>query len=86
MGNSVTHTGAHSDVSSFKSSAILILKAPKEELTTITSKIETLEEELNHYKDKLDRFLREERNLPVYAEIIGTEAVYTGVVAMHEDK
>ena len=58
----------------------------KEELTKITSKIETLEEELNHYKDKLDRFLREERNLPVYAEIIGTEAVYTGVVAMNEDK
>lgn len=38
------------------------------------------------YKNKLDAFLREERNLPVYAEIIGTEAVYTGVVGMHEDE
>ena len=38
------------------------------------------------YKNKLDAFLRKERNLPVYAEIIGTEAVYTGVVGMHKDE
>ena len=55
-------------------------------LKKISSKLKKMEKEMDIYKNKLDAFLREERNLPVYAEIIGTEAVYTGVVGMHEDE
>ena len=56
------------------------------ELSKLTTKLKKMEEDMKRCKDKLDRFLRKDRNFPVCPELIGADAVYTGLVAMHKDK